>query len=281
MRYLWLRLKEILPKTSCSRFILQDNGMEFKNDQLMSVFNTLGIKCIYSNPYYLQGNGRIENVHNFLKCTIAKFIYGSWLRWDDVLPQATYCYNVAPSMDDLESPYYLIHGHDLLERRLSDLQNYCRYMDNQPRRLAVQELLKLWKLHAKLLGENRRVELAADKKITSVSDLKIGYIGVYQELTTKAPSTPTYIYDHWVAEILNDSTVLLTTPDGKEKKCNICHVKLVIQSRSVCGLTSRGPHRDIPQIPGQYQAECHKYRHQQLSAFIQPDIKTKHDKYVP
>ena len=52
-------IKEILPKTLCSKFILQDGGMEFKNDQLMSVFNTLGIKCIYSNPYYPQGNGRI------------------------------------------------------------------------------------------------------------------------------------------------------------------------------------------------------------------------------
>ena len=58
-------IKEILPKTSSSKFILQDNGMEFKNDQLMSVFNTLGIKHIYSNPYYPQGNGGIENVHKF------------------------------------------------------------------------------------------------------------------------------------------------------------------------------------------------------------------------
>ena len=86
-----------------SKFILQDNGMEFKTDQLMSVFDTLGIKCIYSNPYYPQGNGRIENVHNFLKCTIAKFIFSNSLEWDDVLPLATYCYNIAPSVDDLKS----------------------------------------------------------------------------------------------------------------------------------------------------------------------------------
>ena len=30
-------IKEILPKTSCSKFILQDNGTEFKDDQLMVV----------------------------------------------------------------------------------------------------------------------------------------------------------------------------------------------------------------------------------------------------
>ena len=82
-------IKEILPKTSCSKFILQGNGTEFKNEQLISVFNSLGIKCIYSNPYYPQGNGRIDNVHNFLICIIVKFSYGSQLKWDDVLPLAT------------------------------------------------------------------------------------------------------------------------------------------------------------------------------------------------
>ena len=70
-------IKEILPKTLCSKFILQDNHMEFKNEQLMSVFDTLGIRRIYSNPYYPGGNSRIENVHNFLKWTKAKFTHGS------------------------------------------------------------------------------------------------------------------------------------------------------------------------------------------------------------
>ena len=39
-------IMEILPKTSCSKSILEDNGMKFKNDQLISVFDTLGIKHI-------------------------------------------------------------------------------------------------------------------------------------------------------------------------------------------------------------------------------------------
>ena len=76
----------------------------------MSVFDTVGIKCIYSNPYYPQGNERIENIHSFLKHTIAKFTYGSQLKWDDPFLLATYCYNATPSVDYLESPYYLIHS---------------------------------------------------------------------------------------------------------------------------------------------------------------------------
>ena len=96
-------IKEILPETSGSNFILQDNGTKFKNEQLMSIFDTLGIKQIYSNPYYPRGNSRIKNVPNFLKRTIAKFMHGSQLEWDNTLPLATYCYNIAPSIGDLES----------------------------------------------------------------------------------------------------------------------------------------------------------------------------------
>ena len=81
------------------------------------MFDSLGIKCIYSNPYYPKDNSRIENVHNFLQHTIAKFTYDSQLEWDDALPLATYCYNTAPSVDDLESPFYPVHGRDPLGRQ--------------------------------------------------------------------------------------------------------------------------------------------------------------------
>ena len=103
----------------------------------MSVFDTLGVKRIYSNPYYPRGNSRTENVHNFLKQTPSKFMHGSQLKWDDILPLATYSYNIALSIDDLKSPFYLVHGRDPVKGRLSNFQNYCRYVGDQPAQLAV------------------------------------------------------------------------------------------------------------------------------------------------
>ena len=43
-------IKHILPTTSCSTFILHNNGTEFKNSQLIATFKPLGIRPIYSNP---------------------------------------------------------------------------------------------------------------------------------------------------------------------------------------------------------------------------------------
>ena len=34
------------------------------------------------------------------------------LEWDDILPIAAYIYNVAPSVNDLDSPFFLVFGRD-------------------------------------------------------------------------------------------------------------------------------------------------------------------------
>ena len=70
--------------------------------------------------------------HNFLKCTIAKFTYNSQPEWDDALPIATYCYCIVPSVHGLKSPFYLVHGRDPLEGRLSNLQNIVDTLVTNP-----------------------------------------------------------------------------------------------------------------------------------------------------
>ena len=42
--------KEILPKTSCSLYILQDNGTKLINTHLISTFESLGMKKIIAIP---------------------------------------------------------------------------------------------------------------------------------------------------------------------------------------------------------------------------------------
>ena len=63
-------LKKVLPISSCSMYILQDNGTEFRNKQLVDTFKSLGVKPIYSSPYYPCSNRKLKNSHNFLKCSI-------------------------------------------------------------------------------------------------------------------------------------------------------------------------------------------------------------------
>ena len=76
--------------------------------------------------------------------------------WDKVLPFTCYCFNPTPTSDDLESPFFLIHGRDPLEGCAGPFcSGYTRYMGNEKGLILFAELRKLWLTHAKSLQENR------------------------------------------------------------------------------------------------------------------------------
>ena len=62
-----------------------------------------------------------------------------------------------------------------------------------------------------------------EQKITKVTHLKLGQL-VFVKDHQKGTFNPSYVYDHRVEGILNDSTVVPTNPDGK-KRCNIHNIK--------------------------------------------------------
>ena len=84
----------------------------------------------------------------------------------------------------------------------------------------------MWKHHPKLLVETRITEPIDTRKVTMATDHKIGQCVLVID-HHKGIFGPSYIFDHRFAGIINDSTVLLTTLDGKEKRGNIYYIKLV------------------------------------------------------
>ena len=90
--------------------ILSGNGTEFKNNVLNEVCDQLGIKGLFASPFHPQGNAKVENVHNFLKRTIIKFLDKSNLGWDELLSFTYYCYNKLPGSNGTESPFFLMFG---------------------------------------------------------------------------------------------------------------------------------------------------------------------------
>ena len=144
---------------------LSDNSSQLKNSQMNTVLSQLGIKCIFSNPYRPQGNSCIENIHNFFKRTLTKFLSSSDAEWDNILPFACYCFNTTPTADDLESPFFLIHGRDPLEGCTGLLgKSDIRYLGDDKELILFAEICKLWLAHAKALQENRQLKTDRVKK---------------------------------------------------------------------------------------------------------------------
>ena len=171
-------LSGILSRTGASMVYLSDNGSELKNNQMNTVLKQLGIKHIFSNPYRPQDNSCIENVHNFLKRTLTKFLSSSDAEWDRILPFACYCFNTTPTADDLESPFFLIHRRDPLDgcTRLLGTGS-IRYLGDDKGLILFAELCKLWLAHAKSLQENRfKPEKVKKNKNVKAHNFKVGQL---------------------------------------------------------------------------------------------------------
>ena len=65
-------INHYLPVHMCHRYILLDNGTEFKNQLVDQVLQQLRINHIFSAPYHPHSNGKLEVFHKYLKPSLKK-----------------------------------------------------------------------------------------------------------------------------------------------------------------------------------------------------------------
>ena len=94
------------------RYILSDNGMEFKNHLLDQVMKQLGIERIFSAPYHPHSNGKLEVFHKYLKPTLKKLCKKDPSKWDKDINQVLASYRVTPNFATVETSFFLVYGRD-------------------------------------------------------------------------------------------------------------------------------------------------------------------------
>ena len=141
-------VKTILPEISPSRFILMDNGTEFKNDTMGNVLNKLNTEHKFTTVYFPRGNSRLENSCALLKRSISKYIDILDIEWDKCLNLATNAFNISPSSDNCSSPYYIVYGKELIDTELKELEELHRYTGINCGLKCLQQLNEIWKNHA-------------------------------------------------------------------------------------------------------------------------------------
>ena len=105
-------INEYLQVHMCPRYILSDNGMEFKNNLIDQVFQQLGRDRIFSAPYHPQSNGNLEVFHKYLKPTLKKLCKKDPANWDKYLNQVLTSYRMTPNLATAELPFFLVYGID-------------------------------------------------------------------------------------------------------------------------------------------------------------------------
>ena len=103
-------INNYLPIHKCLHFILSFNGTEFKNQLLDNDLQQLGIDCIFSAPYHLQSNGKLEVFHKYLTPTLKKLCEKDSDNWNKYINQVLARYHVTPQLATAETPLFLVYG---------------------------------------------------------------------------------------------------------------------------------------------------------------------------
>ena len=105
-------INHYLPVHMCPRYIISDNGTEFKNQLMDQVLQQLNIDHIFSAPYQPQSNRKLEVFHNYLKPTLKKLCEKDPANWDKYLKQVLASYIATPNLSTVETPFFPVYGRD-------------------------------------------------------------------------------------------------------------------------------------------------------------------------
>ena len=120
-------INQYLPVHMCPRYILLDNGTEFKNHLMDQFLQQLSIDYILSAPYHPQSNGKLKVFHKYLKSTLKTLCEKDPANWDKYINHSLTSYRVTPNLATAETCFILVYGRDPnlpLHQLLQPMQQY-------------------------------------------------------------------------------------------------------------------------------------------------------------
>ena len=147
--------KVYLPFRRTEKF-LSDSSTSFINKHWKNLAKALAFTHIQSSLRNPRANGRIENMHNFLKRTMKKIRYSDkTIKWHEAIQIAVHFYNTFPSASNAHSSFLLHFSRECsnpLWNKLNPRNTIVRQGDITT---SGHELHKLWKAHAAEIWKNR------------------------------------------------------------------------------------------------------------------------------
>ena len=199
-------IKTILPRIGPLQFILTDNGMEFKNNTMREVLHRLNTEHKFTMVYFPKGNSRLENLHALLKRCMSKYMDMLHEQWDKCLNLATYAFNISPSSDNSNSPYFLVFGKEPLDAELKELEELHGYTGSNCGLKRLQQLKDIWKAHADNL-RNIRLHKARkrDKYARELPKYSVGTKALVRNFTRK-PLEQKFLGGYEIIKVLSNNS---------------------------------------------------------------------------
>lgn len=149
-------LREVwMPRHGVPAVLLSDNGPQFVAAVLREFCLNVGIRKIYSSPYYPQGNSVVESYMRTLKKGLSSLVSEDGRDWDLYLSAVALAHNSTPHRVTGYSPFFLVNGREAV----MPIQRHWDEPNLEP--TAKHWLKRLWKARVHTYEMQIRLE---DKK---------------------------------------------------------------------------------------------------------------------
>jgi hypothetical protein len=111
MKFLY---ENILSRFGCQKRLVTDNAVAFKDDVLVDMCKSMGIKLVHSTSYYPQGNDLVESSNKSLIRIIRKLLEENQKNWDSKLKFSLWADRVTNKKSIGTSPFKLVYGTDAI-----------------------------------------------------------------------------------------------------------------------------------------------------------------------
>ena len=210
--------------------ILTDSRSELKNKEMQQVYETLGVKHIFSPVYIPESNGCLEGWHRFFKACITKHIHGGGVEWDELVPLAVSVYNFFPCQSSKESPFVLMFGRDPITPVAKMLDPKPRYYGEKGNALKMDMLRRLYTIVIDNIHKER-------EKKPKRTKLKSHSFKVNDMVLIKDPNSavfkPKYQPNYRVTAIFGDNRIEVQDEKGHKLVRRSSHIKYVEPSEKV------------------------------------------------
>ncbi|KAG3050649.1 hypothetical protein PC122_g23195 [Phytophthora cactorum] len=92
--------------------LLSDCGSNFTSNLARSLYETLGIKKMFSSAYHPQTQGLVERFNGTLMCMLRMYVSETQTDWDVYLPRVLFAYRTAYHEGLGDTPFFSWYGRD-------------------------------------------------------------------------------------------------------------------------------------------------------------------------
>ena len=146
-------------------------------------------------------------------------------QWDKCLNLATYAFNISPSSDNSNNPYFLVFGKKPLDAELKELEELHRYIGLNCSLKWLQQLKDIWKAHANNL---RSIQLHKARKHDKYARELPKYLVGTQVLVrnfTRKPLETKFFGGYKIVKVLSNNSYELLKPNGRTFRVNVHHIR--------------------------------------------------------